>query len=84
MYRDLQENTINSDVGCLILGLVWNVDRFLGCGLYCSFLLQLHDSKCLDVLYFNLSRQSLKNDELTRHRMKDAIASVINEECYGM
>ena len=64
--------------------MVWNVDCFLGCCLYCPLFLQLYDTKCMDVLNFNLSRQSLKNDELTRHRMKDAIASVINEECYGM
>lgn len=34
--------------------------------------------------FLNFRRNSLKNEEKTRHRMKDAIASVINEECYGM
>ena len=64
--------------------MVWNMDCDMGCYIYCPFLLQLYDSQCLDVEIINISRQSLKNDEITRHRMKDAIASVINEECYGM
>ena len=42
---------------------------------------------CFQVLgcnFINYSRNSLKNDEITRMRMKDAIGTVINEECYGM
>jgi hypothetical protein len=47
------------------IGLVWNVDRGVGCILYHPFLLLLYATKCLDVINL-LSRNSLANDEITR------------------
>jgi len=56
MYRDLQENTINSDVksinNSLLLGLVRYVDFLVSRRLYYSCLLQLHASILLDVRRF--------------------------------
>lgn len=51
--------------------------------LHRPLLLRVHDPERLDVRVNKISRQSLKNDEITRMRMKDAIGTVIMEEVYG-
>ncbi|EAR82265.1 hypothetical protein TTHERM_01230120 (macronuclear) [Tetrahymena thermophila SB210] len=71
MYRDFQENTLNSD-GAFAQWIT------LLCGIYC-----IHEIYTYMLPYYWISTP-LKNDEYSRLRMRDYIASAVLEEIYGI
>jgi hypothetical protein len=70
MYRDWQENTLNSDGA-------FSMYIYLLCGIYVT-----HTFYSYVVPWYWISTP-LKNDEETRLRMKDAVSTIVMEETVG-
>ncbi len=92
MYRDFQENTLNSDVNNksgVIINRVGSVWLFYIWPLSTAHML-FTTTCCLTTgcnsnwNRLNFSSSSVKNGENARLRMKDAIATTVLEELYGM
>lgn len=71
MYRDIQENTINSD-GWFGMWIFW---------IACIYIAHFYYTYMAPYYWTTVA---MENEEQTRMRMKDAIGTCIMEEVYGM